>query len=63
METKQSREIKREIFRLHGLEGLPDDELDKAFLFMNDKGGLVVRFKAGMRTEDWRMHVRHSTLH
>ena len=49
------REIKRNVLAMYGIEGLSDKQLDECLLYGDDKNGLVVRFKAALRTKDWRI--------
>ena len=49
------REIKRNVLAMYGIEGLSDKQLDECLLYGDDKNGLVVRFKADLRTIDWRV--------
>ena len=49
------REIKRNVLAMYGIEGFSDKQLDECLLYGDDKNGLVVRFKATLRTKDWRI--------
>jgi hypothetical protein len=51
-----ARTIKRNILAMYGLDGLSDEQIDEAILYGNEKEGVVVRFKAAIRTKDWRIH-------
>lgn len=56
MTKDQIRNIKRKVFELHGIIGLSDEEIDSAYLFGDEKEGVVVRFKINrpLNLKDWR---------
>lgn len=53
----EARNIKRAILNMNGIY-LPDDEIDSAYLFHGEDGGVVCRFKAGINLKDWRFAKR-----